>query len=290
MVHSYCSLMRWPRLLIALSLTTISLDAALCQSATIQIFREQSSRIERGIFSDSDRAAIENISSDRQTSDNEKSAAIFELYIDRRLSLLPPGASERVRETLAKRVSVSTNDSVITGSYTVPTKRVRLWLPKPFEGGPVHYFLLTHEIEHAIQGEMLVENGIGFIRYSGSHAIHYGSTMFESERGSMIAEFLYLQSLPVEVRQRAAEQLSTLSQLDKRDRERETRNLLSKATTSADYLEQEWSAGRYRHDELKTQQYLAHTGLIGVAALVGTIFFKDCRSIFSGLASRISLR
>lgn len=169
-----------------------------------------------------------------------KQAALlaFDHVLSERLKLLSPEVISGVKTVLESRTQIKTGE--FEGHYVPLLNRTQISLPEKLRETFIEYMLLIHETEHAIQSHT--------IRFETGAAKNFGKNAkigFESERGAMIAEWNYLRTIPIDVKERMIQELFKMDTLFPANRDFLIRALGNSNKSSPEYLSNEWQAGRY---------------------------------------------
>lgn len=209
-----------------------------------------------------DKHAIEEIFQGQHLDDRERARQVFDIVLSSRLSLLDSEDAAQIRKILETKVSLKTGN-MIDGQYNRLLKTIKVKIPSHLRGTAIEYFLLMHELEHAIQDYLRLKkfNNPSFIQDFFRTILQLGSESFQTEKGAMIAEWKYLHSLPNEAKKELIRQIKEDPKLWGWEKKFLVISLQASRKETADkYLFDQWEhLGRYREDNLRREGILIGT-------------------------------
>ncbi len=179
--------------------------------------------------------------------DREATRLAVKAYFEDRLAKLPPEVRARFREVRQRY-----DDKHPTGShYSAETKEMVLKLPDLFKGSMLEGYLSVHELEHALQDALITEL-MGPKAYSGM--AKQAEYRFLEEAGAMHAEWDFLSAIPAHKRAELVREIKASKELNAIEKEVFARSFTNAGKTLPEYLENEWSNGRYSFEALRADQ------------------------------------
>jgi hypothetical protein len=235
-------------------------------SSNLKSFEEVSQQVEALDLSRL-KGRITEVFNDPRSSSLAKNQRAFEIYLEERLEGFDPSLHASILAVINK--TRFENNSSPNGAYHYEHKYMTIKIPTAHVGSALDFTIRVHEAEHLIQ-DLQMQSW----KFKGTHKpSHYLYSIFNAEKGAMLAEATFLQALPHDMIIRDLEGMT-------QEAGGIYRNMLSglqNSTTPTEYVQHQWALNRYSTKQLKEQYFTELTTAItmtaGMAGMTIYIFF-----------------
>jgi|GEM_PF-2990295 len=225
-------------------------------SSCVRIFQQINREIQGGFVNPETKQRVAEYFSDATLHPKERARRAFVAVVSDRLSLLPKNEAKKVQEFLKKRVFRNYSDSAgsIRAYLHEPIfeKKIMLSLPELIQETTMEYGILIHELEHYIQNRAATRTIPLAYQNFFEKVDHFVDYTYEREVGAMIAEFEFMNTIPIEVRRATVQTISRNSGFFSK----KTRDLLISlldlySQTPLEHVERQHLRGRYSRSAIE---------------------------------------
>lgn len=244
-------------------------------SYCVRVYRALNEEIRYGYVSPQTRERVLQFFYDKKIPPKNRARKIFAHIVSDRLNLLSKNEAKKVRNFLRKNIFYDDQEpgSPIFAGYfdqeELGNREIVLSLPVDLRDTIVEYTILTHELEHVIQTQVIEREEIGKLRYSTERITHFVDVKYEKELGAMLSEFEYLNSIPQEIKQKLVKSVQIHPELYDSDTAEFLLILLdAPSKTPLEHVQHQHQSGRYDRASIREseQQTFWFSSLVFITA------------------------
>lgn len=214
----------------------------------IEVFDKRETQLRSQLL---DEATLSQIATQLTESNRSTINQLSQMVLERMIQGQRPAIQRRLRQIHSRILSESAGSQFNGVAYRLSTIRlfdllgsrftqVYLLLPRSMRGGPIELFVRIHELEHALQYEILSRRQPRIVSKADLRKLK-----FLFEKGAMLAESHVLRALTDGQREQVRAEVRELPNLPVEIRALVIRSIDNSGLSPRQYVEAEWRAGRY---------------------------------------------
>jgi hypothetical protein len=213
--------------------------------------------LEKSLLSDDELRLVRNLYADPSIDEATATRLAFEKVFEARLKLLPDAIAQKVREIWKGR-KVQPKPSVIDGSFNSEDNILEMAMGRKYETGPILFLQGLHELEHTVQTIMRDLEKLPRLNKENFNAFELRELHALNERGAMLIEPQYLQTLPLWKIKAMRSTVENDQQLDVGSKRifLQIFKAAEHRKVGMPYVEHQWDHGRYTPAEWDPKQHI----------------------------------
>lgn len=255
-------------LLLASKILAPSVQANENGTFCVQLFKEMNQQIELGFVLSQTQRKIAAYFTDATLTPQERAAKVFEAVVSDRIRLLAEPEAQQVMRFLKERVIRKYNETgkLISAEFIdglISKSKIQLNIPIEIRNSILEYTILIHELEHYIQTLAVSHSAQGKWNLFFSNLVDFVDLHYEREKGAMLVEFEFMNSIPMSARYEVFQEISQNESVFESNTLKILYLLLApNGTTPLDHVAFQHSVGRYNKKNIEADYQQIYRGVL----------------------------